>query len=129
MNNHPAKVVSLHPYFKVHPGKLEEFKALMREFVARAASEPARLFYDFTINGDEVFCRELYEDGAGALAHLENVDCATQGGVADRGSRSTGTAWARRGIGQIAHPPGGLASGVVCTRVRGGVAAGAAMDG
>ena len=74
MNNHPAKVVSLHPYFKVHPGKLEEFKALMCEFVARAASEPARLFYDFTINGDEVFCRELYEDGAGALAHLENVD-------------------------------------------------------
>jgi hypothetical protein len=28
MNNQPAKVVSLHPYFKVHPGKLEEFKAL-----------------------------------------------------------------------------------------------------
>jgi quinol monooxygenase YgiN len=74
MNNQPARVVSLHPFFIVHPGKLDEFKALMREFVARAASEPARLFYDFTINGDEVFCRELYEDASGALAHLENVD-------------------------------------------------------
>lgn len=73
MNNHPANVVSLHPYFKVHPGQLDAFKTLMREFVARSGTEPGSLFYDFTINGDEVFCRELYEGAAGALAHLENV--------------------------------------------------------
>src|SRR5258706_15809803 len=73
MNNQPARVVSLHPYFKVHPGKLDEFKTLMREFVARAASEPARLFYDFTINGDEVFWRELYEDAAAAREPLRKL--------------------------------------------------------
>src|SRR3954471_6709871 len=74
MNNHPANVVSIHPYFKVHPGKLDAFKALLPEFVARTETETGRLFYDFTSNGDEVFCRELYADAAGALAHLQNVD-------------------------------------------------------
>jgi hypothetical protein len=73
MNTHPANVVSLHPYFKMHPGQLEAFKALMREFVARAGTEADCLFYDFTINGEEVFCRELYTGATGALAHLENV--------------------------------------------------------
>lgn len=65
--------VSLHPYFKVRPGNLEAVKQLLREFVARTASEPKVLYYEFTINGDTVFCREAYTDGAGALAHLQNV--------------------------------------------------------
>jgi quinol monooxygenase YgiN len=78
MNKHSANVVSLHPYFKVHAGKLDAFKALLREFVARARTESACLHYDFTINGDEVFCRELYTGAAGALAHLENVGAQLQ---------------------------------------------------
>lgn len=65
--------VSLNPYFKVHAGKLEEAKGLLREFVAKTATEPRMLYYEFTLNGDEVFCREAYTDAAGALAHLENV--------------------------------------------------------
>jgi len=43
-----SKFVSLHPYFKVHPGKL-------------------------SVNGDEIFCREGYTDAEGLLAHLDNV--------------------------------------------------------
>jgi quinol monooxygenase YgiN len=65
--------VSLHPYFKVHPGKLEIFTAAFPGFVARTTSEEKNLFYEFTVNGDEVFCREAYTDAEGLLTHLDNV--------------------------------------------------------
>ncbi len=65
--------VSLHPYFKVHAGQLDAAKALLREFVAQTATEEKVLYYEFTLNGDEVFCREAYVDAEGALAHLTNV--------------------------------------------------------
>jgi quinol monooxygenase YgiN len=68
-----SNFVSLHPYFKVHPGKLEAFKAGFPAFVEKTASEEKNLFYEFTVNGDEVFCREGYADAEGLLAHLENV--------------------------------------------------------
>jgi hypothetical protein len=70
--------VSLHPYFKVHPGKLETFKALLPAFVDKTAAEKKNLFYGFTINGDEVFCREGYTDAEGVLAHLDNVGALLQ---------------------------------------------------
>ncbi|MGB8166869.1 MAG: hypothetical protein WCF18_05220 [Chthoniobacteraceae bacterium] len=66
--------VSIHPYFKIHPGKLEAAKALLPRFVATTKSEPACLYYEFTINGDLVFCREAYRGAEGALGHLRNVD-------------------------------------------------------
>jgi len=69
----PANVVSIHPYFKVHEGKMEEFKAALAAFVERTATEPKNLYYDFTVNGDIVFCREAYEGAEGLLAHLDNV--------------------------------------------------------
>jgi len=65
--------VSLHPYFKVRSGNLVAARALLPAFVEKTKTEPARLYYQFTINGDEVFCREAYADAAGALAHLDNV--------------------------------------------------------
>jgi quinol monooxygenase YgiN len=65
--------VSLHPYFKVHPGKLEAFKAGFPAFVAKTASEEKNHFYESTVNGDEVFCREGYADAEGLLEHPENV--------------------------------------------------------
>ena len=68
-----SNFVSLHPYFKVHPGKLEVFKAGFPAFVEKTASEEKNLFYEFTVNGDEVFCREAYTDAEGLLAHLENI--------------------------------------------------------
>jgi quinol monooxygenase YgiN len=69
----PSKFVSLHPYFKVHPGNLDPVKAALTRFVEKSASEKGNLFYGFTINGDEVFCREGYENAEGLLAHLDNV--------------------------------------------------------
>lgn len=65
--------VSLHPYFKVHAGKLDAFKASLPDFVAKTAMREKTLFYGFTVSGDEVFCREGYADAEGVLAHLENV--------------------------------------------------------
>jgi quinol monooxygenase YgiN len=65
--------VSLHPYFKVHPGKIEAFKAAFPAFMEKTGTEKKNLFYGFSINGDEVFCREGYVDAEGVLAHLDNV--------------------------------------------------------
>lgn len=65
--------VSLHPYFKVHPGKLAAARALLPKFVAKTTSESDCLYYQFTVNGDIVFCREAYAKAEGALAHLNNV--------------------------------------------------------
>lgn len=65
--------VSLHPYFKVPPEKLELLKAILPEFAAKTRDETGNLFYEFTIDGDEVFCREGYLNAEALLAHLENV--------------------------------------------------------
>lgn len=70
---YPANVVSIHPYFKAHPGQLAAFKAAMLVFIEKTRGEKANLYYEFTVNGDEVFCREAYVGAAGALAHLANV--------------------------------------------------------
>ena len=69
----PTNVVTIHPYFKAHAGKLDAFKSAMREFVEKTRTEKACLYYEFTINGDEIFCREGYIGAEGALAHLDNV--------------------------------------------------------
>ena len=66
-------VVSIHPYFKIHEGKEDQVKALLPAFIAKVEEEEAALYYDFTMNGDELFCREGYLGAEGALAHLENV--------------------------------------------------------
>ena len=68
-----ANFVSLHPYFKVHPGKLDAVKAGFPPFVEKTAKEKKNLFYGFTVNGDEIFCREGYTDAEGVLAHLDNI--------------------------------------------------------
>jgi hypothetical protein len=68
-----SNFVSLHLYFKVHPGKLKEVKAGFGRFVEKTATEKKNLFYGFTVNGDEIFCREGYTDAEGILAHLDNV--------------------------------------------------------
>ena len=56
--NRLSGFVSLHPYFKVPPDKMPHLKAILPEFAAKTRNETGNLFYEFTINGDEVFCRE-----------------------------------------------------------------------
>ena len=71
--NYSEHVVSVHPYFKVHPGKMDAFKASLPAFLEKAVAEEKNLYYDFTIHGDEVFCREAYLGADGLLDHLANV--------------------------------------------------------
>ena len=47
-------------------------KAILPEFAAKTRNETGNLFYEFTINCDEVFCREGYVNAEALLAHLEN---------------------------------------------------------
>jgi quinol monooxygenase YgiN len=68
-----SNFVSLHPYFKAHPAKLEAAKSFLPQFVEKTATEKENLFYGFTVRGDEIFCREAYASAEGLLAHLENV--------------------------------------------------------
>ena len=71
--NRVSGFVSLHPYFKVPPDKLQMLKNVLPEFVAKTRTETENLFYEFTINGDEVFCREGYVNAEALLEHLGNV--------------------------------------------------------
>jgi quinol monooxygenase YgiN len=48
-------------------------KAILPEFAAKTRNETGNLFYEFTINGDEVFCREGYVNAEALLEHLDNV--------------------------------------------------------
>ena len=68
-----SNFVSLHPYFKAHPGKLDALKAAFPAFIEKTAGEEKNLFYGFTLNGDEIFCREGYADAEALLAHLDGV--------------------------------------------------------
>lgn len=69
---------TLVPYFKVHAGKMGEFKALCEQFIAKTEPEPKCVHYAFSFDGDNVHCREGYADAAGVLAHLENVGAPLQ---------------------------------------------------
>ncbi len=68
-----SKAVSINPYFKINDGEVEAFKALIPKFIASTQSEKNCFYYDYTINGNMVFCREAYADSEAVLVHLENV--------------------------------------------------------
>jgi quinol monooxygenase YgiN len=76
--NRIERSVSIHPYFKVHPGRMEDAKAIARELIARTSTETEVLYYEFTISGDTIFCREAYTGAAGLLAHLTNVSAQVE---------------------------------------------------
>ncbi len=64
---------TLVPYFRVHSGKMDGFRALCEQFVEKTRSESKCLHYGFSFDGDQAHCREGYEDADGMLAHLANV--------------------------------------------------------
>ena len=61
------------PYFTVHEGQLDAFKALCERFVEATSKEPNCLYYGFSFDGSTAHCREGYADADGLLAHLDNV--------------------------------------------------------
>ena len=64
---------SIVPYFRVSEGQIEAFKQLCDQFVEQTNRESKCLYYGFSFDGDQVHCREGYEDAEGLLTHLENV--------------------------------------------------------
>jgi len=68
-----SRFVSLHPYFRVQPGKIDAAKASLPQFVEKTSTEKEVIFYEFSMNGNELFCREAYDSANGLLAHLDNV--------------------------------------------------------
>jgi quinol monooxygenase YgiN len=74
----PDTSVSFHPYFKIHAGKIPDFKALCQRFVEKTRQETGCLYYGFTFDGDVVYCREGYVDAAALLTHVENVGAQIQ---------------------------------------------------
>ena len=66
---------SLCPYFKIHEGKIEEWKANCEKFYELTKSETGMVHYGFSFTDDgQAHCREAYKSGADVLAHLGNVD-------------------------------------------------------
>jgi len=66
--------VTIVPYFTVHEGKMEEFKAVFPKFyegVHHGTKEC--LYYNFAVHENKVMCREGYKSAAGALQHLADV--------------------------------------------------------
>jgi quinol monooxygenase YgiN len=68
------KCCSIAPYFKVATGKLEAFKELCEQFVAKTTEETKCLYYGFSFDGQQAHCREGYKDAEGLLAHLQNIE-------------------------------------------------------
>lgn len=64
---------SLDPYFKIHKGKVREFKELTKKFAAKTEKEKGCLYYGFSFDGNNAYCREGYEDAKALLAHIDNV--------------------------------------------------------
>ena len=65
---------TLVPYFRVQPGHLADFRALVPRFVERTSEEAGCVHYAFSWNGEIAHCREGYRDAQAVLAHLRNVD-------------------------------------------------------
>ncbi len=66
------KCCSIVPHYKVKDGKLDAFTALCEQVVDKTNEEEKCLYYGFSFDGDNVHCREKYEDAEGLLANLEN---------------------------------------------------------
>eukprot|EP00188_Purpureofilum_apyrenoidigerum_P000572 Plantae.Rhodophyta-Purpureofilum_apyrenoidigerum.ctg12561.p3 GENE.Plantae.Rhodophyta-Purpureofilum_apyrenoidigerum.ctg12561~~Plantae.Rhodophyta-Purpureofilum_apyrenoidigerum.ctg12561.p3 ORF type:complete len:164 (-),score=31.92 Plantae.Rhodophyta-Purpureofilum_apyrenoidigerum.ctg12561:143-634(-) len=68
------KCVTLAPYFKIHDGKVEEFKKRVDKFYELIKTEDKLMHYSFCFTDDgRALCREGYNDAEGLKIHLDNV--------------------------------------------------------
>ena len=65
--------MSVHPYYRVAEGRLDDFKRLCQQFVSLVRTEPKCVYYGFSFNGDEVCIREAYDGAEGLLEHVAKV--------------------------------------------------------
>ena len=67
------KCCTIVPYFKIHTGNVQQFKALCEQMVEKTKTEPGCLYYGFSFDGDQAHCREGYRDADATIAHVQNV--------------------------------------------------------
>lgn len=67
------KCCTIVPYFSIHEGKADVFRAAARKCVDAASAEPRCLFYGFSYDGNQAHCREGYADAQAALAHVNAI--------------------------------------------------------
>eukprot|EP01098_Paradermamoeba_levis_P004111 TRINITY_DN1793_c0_g1_i2.p1 TRINITY_DN1793_c0_g1~~TRINITY_DN1793_c0_g1_i2.p1 ORF type:complete len:127 (+),score=33.41 TRINITY_DN1793_c0_g1_i2:115-495(+) len=74
----PHTDVSINPYFEVID--LEGFKKWIQRAYADTKTAPGVVYYGYTISEDgrRAFCREMYKDADGAVAHLGAVSKALE---------------------------------------------------
>jgi len=78
------KCVTIHPYFAVKEGEIDNVRSYVEKFVELTKSEPGCLYYGFTFCGNKLRCREGYTNAAAVLAHLDNV-CSVLTEILDSG--------------------------------------------
>jgi len=66
------EAISIHPYFTIHEGQMDACRGFLTQFCEKVGSEEKCLYYDFTFQGNTLFCREAYRDVEGVQSHLEN---------------------------------------------------------
>lgn len=67
-----SNAVSIHPYFKVRRQARCRPRAA-REVCREDSTGKNCIFYNFTLDGDTVHCREAYVGAQGVAEHLDNV--------------------------------------------------------
>ena len=62
--------------FKIHKGKLAEFKKGADECIRVTSNEPGAELYDWFIDEENLMCTviETYEDSVATMAHVGNVN-------------------------------------------------------
>jgi hypothetical protein len=51
---------------------------MLQDFVAKTASEDENLFYVFSINEDQVFCREAYESATACTRGARKIESSAR---------------------------------------------------
>jgi len=58
----------------IHPGKLDDFRSVARDLIAKTQSEPGTLGYEWNLSEDETICHiyERYQNAEALLAHVHS---------------------------------------------------------
>jgi quinol monooxygenase YgiN len=69
----------------IHPGKLEDFRALAKELIATTESEAGTLAYEWNLSEDGTICHiyERYQNNEALLTHVQSFGAFAERFMAD----------------------------------------------
>jgi len=64
----------------IHPGKLEDFRAVAKDLIAKTESETGTLGYEWNLSDDKTVCHiyERYKDADAVLTHVQSFGAFAQ---------------------------------------------------